>query len=115
MIEFKTCYCGTKFCQNNKQKYCSLKCVNGHTKDAYAARANKPTRGPCLACGGSIDPSAHASRKKYCSRDCQKKAYFPSVSASGMTSGRTGTLHELVVAVDLIKRGCDVYRALEIG
>lgn len=52
--------------------------------------------------------------KKYCSKTCCKEAHRKKTAWEGsvLSSSMKGSISELVVAVDLMKRGWDVYRAL---
>lgn len=70
----------------------------------------------CSVCGGHIPTPIRI--RNYCSINCQAKGsrqrrlerspqYIESVS-----TGTVGAIHELAVAVDLMKRGLHVFRAL---
>lgn len=65
----------------------------------------------CVVCS---DPFTGPANKKYCGRDCaamasRERAGIPD---RNLSAGTVGALHEMVVAVDLMRRGWHVFRAL---
>jgi len=66
----------------------------------------------CVQCGKSIS----GSRWKYCSEECyqvaNKEKYNLANPFQGTTSATTGAISELRVAVDLMSRGYNVFRAM---
>lgn len=70
---------------------------------------------PCLHCGKPLDQFRANRNAKYCSKTCSKLAW-EEVSATSLykdlSPSTVGTLHELMVACDLIKKGYHVFRAL---
>lgn len=69
----------------------------------------------CLTCGTEFD--TETKLKVYCSKKCQpnqiKTTACRSVLAkAGLATGTVGAIAELVVSVDLMKKGFEVYRAL---
>ena len=75
-----------------------------------------PTERSCETCGESV-----GAGRKYCRYACRDRGLaearntFRTVCGYGaLGPGTVGAIHELVVAVDLMKRGgLDVYRALD--
>lgn len=69
----------------------------------------------CVSCGGRI-PREKVRGVKYCSRECQEVASKAKIRELnpplGISTGAVGALSELVAAVDLMKRGYAVFRAL---
>ena len=55
-------------------------------------------------------------QQKYCSKECQSRFYRDEnglvPTYPGISTSTVGTISELIVAVDLLKRGYDVFRAL---
>lgn len=72
----------------------------------------------CLTCDGLIDPAREKRRAKYCSDDCRRvdeRARYRQANerlTTGLARGTVGALAELAVAVDLMERGHEVFRAL---
>uniref|UniRef100_A0A6M3IQ58 Uncharacterized protein n=1 Tax=viral metagenome TaxID=1070528 RepID=A0A6M3IQ58_9ZZZZ len=73
----------------------------------------------CLNCGGELPPPSKHSRndaRKYCSWECRdayyKKKYHLFNPYKGTSSGTTGAISELRVAVDLLSKGFNVFRSL---
>lgn len=80
----------------------------------------------CVFCGEQYQEHSNGSagaRSKYCSWECSKKASSKRNvekrrkinlgSRLGLSGGKIGKISEYVVAVDLIKKGWDVYTAFE--
>ena len=70
----------------------------------------------CLSCGNEIEgKNANGSVKKYCSRQCYhnlKKLERKETNLSrrlGLKSGETGQINEMLVTINLIKRGYKVF------
>ena len=66
----------------------------------------------CVQCGSEIG----GSRVKYCSHECASQQHHDKYTSPNLFRGRsisiTGTISELRVAVDLLSKGYDVFRAL---
>lgn len=92
--------CGKEFqTEVPNQKYCSKSC-----------RDPVNQRGVCAYCGKPF----FKGKSKYCSLECGVKArnnLMPN-PFQGNTSGTTGAISELRVAIDLMSKGYDVFRAL---
>jgi len=93
-------------------KYCSAKCRNAFARAKYKkARLSMPER-ICIQCG-KILPSR---RWRYCSEDCYRKfqhaIYITHNPFRGTCAATTGAISELRVAIDLLAKGYDVFRAL---
>lgn len=75
-------------------------------------------RTECRRCSAPIPPERHRGRGAvFCSRECARlegtesyRAVNPHVGT--LCSGSIGALGELVVAIDLLKRGFEVFRAI---
>jgi hypothetical protein len=73
----------------------------------------------CAQCGDTFTPPDNR-RRKFCSRSCQLEAeglrcastYKPIAKLYGIGRGNVGALSELVVCVDLIRKGYEVFRAV---
>ena len=70
----------------------------------------------CEGCGEVLSSDRVRQRAaRFCSESCRRKAYIAKNSASsglGLTTATVGSLSELLVGIDLLKRGYDVFRAL---
>lgn len=73
----------------------------------------------CAGCGKPISLWRVAHRATFCTNECRndvyKTRYFGDRSTSrfaGLPTGAIGAVHEMVVSVDLMRRGYDVFRAL---
>lgn len=70
----------------------------------------------CIQCGKPYEPQKF--NQKYCSYECRtlsskiKYKEFNPDTLKGKTSATTGAISELRVAVDLLAKGYDVFRAL---
>lgn len=82
--------------------------------------ANNPTTlrlpVPCAICGNPIPPRRNVRQvAKYCSTSCvdkgRSRTHF-AVFGTQLSTGTIGTIGELVVAADLMRRGYEVFRAL---
>ena len=68
----------------------------------------------CIICGSSVS----GSKWKYCSHECYQKALKDKYNTlnpntfKGTSTGTTGAISELRVAVDLMSRGYNVFRAM---
>jgi hypothetical protein len=70
----------------------------------------------CIYCRGEIPPERQRRNAKTCSFRCANdllKARLRKANPSnGMATATVGSIAELVAAVDLMRRGCNVFRAL---
>ncbi len=71
----------------------------------------------CLHCNIEISTtSKHYSRKKFCSSSCAGKSYKLNHNIKSSTHdlcrGTAGTVQELIVTVDLLKKGFEVFRSV---
>lgn len=84
-------------------KYCR-KCY------PYGLKAQISTK--CYICGKSF--ITNNLQQKYCDNDCRKKAYKNGydVVHPTLSKGTVGAISELVVAIYLLKKGYEVYRAV---
>lgn len=69
----------------------------------------------CLNCGREL--IQHDGRRKYCNAKCRerlksRKYHDANPKLPHPSSGRTGTLSECKVLVDLLSRGYDVFRSV---
>lgn len=66
----------------------------------------------CLRCG--LEFEADGRKTLYCSRQCQSLAYRKKIGikGAGLPTGTTGAIGELKVAIDLLSRGYEVFRAV---
>lgn len=69
----------------------------------------------CLGCAQAISDNRRIDAK-FCSKDCLRKhahgVYLISNPRSGLSTGKTGAISELLVAADLLRLGFDVFRAV---
>ena len=70
-------------------------------------------------CGG-LTPKNRRKKFRYCSYECRKKdtvKRFNAINGKplGLHKTTVGTTYELLVSVDLIRRGYEVYRAVDHG
>lgn len=73
----------------------------------------------CISCGKSISPplkNKKGTQRKYCSPECRDLAYSAKYRENnplmGTSSVTTGAISELRVAIDLLSKGYDVFRAV---
>lgn len=70
----------------------------------------------CIECTGPIPPTRQRHHAKFCTSECSRvynrKRYAEHSTTLDLPTGTVGALAELVVAVDLMERGYDVFRAL---
>jgi hypothetical protein len=72
----------------------------------------------CAVCGKPLTISPYNRKKKYCSKQCcnaDLKAQFVIRNNRGdmpLTAGTSGAVSELVVSVDLMRKGYHVFRAM---
>jgi len=64
----------------------------------------------CIICQQVFTPSKH--NQKFCSKECKDKFYNRISTFPHLPSATVGTIGELVVATDLLKKGYEVYRPL---
>lgn len=64
----------------------------------------------CFVCETII--TTGPKNKKYCSQTCMRKATGTYTIYPHLANGTVGALNELKVCVDLMDKGCEVYRAL---
>src|SRR5690242_10258699 len=86
----------------------------------YSQKSEYQEVRPCAYCGKPIRlwdhaPGTHATLK-YCSSACGAAARKPPITPQApqvqLSSGTAGTVGELFVTVDLLKRGYHVFRAV---
>ena len=73
----------------------------------------------CLHCNGLIPPPTYkmkGDQRKYCSNECRDQQYQAKYRENnplmGTSSGTTGAISELRVAIDLLSKGYDIFRAV---
>ena len=76
----------------------------------------------CLKCGKEFIPHpTKQKQQKYCSKFCQRKntaekqrgtSFYGIYNIKKIPTGTVGTIAELMVSVDLMKKGYEVFRAL---
>jgi hypothetical protein len=68
----------------------------------------------CKGCGTEISQTRANRKAMFCSNRCRTAHYKQQIGTlgSGLPSGTTGAIGELVVAIDLLRRGYEVFRAL---
>src|SRR3990167_2971874 len=70
----------------------------------------------CVHCGKERPRDRSSAMHKYCSFACSrefwKKKYKTSNPSSGIPSSTVGAISELIVAVDLMQKGWEVFRSL---
>ena len=67
----------------------------------------------CIIC--HMNFTANCDWAKYCSDKCKNKHYNRTtgrITGLGLATGTVGAIGELLVSVDLLKKGYEVYRAL---
>lgn len=97
------------FARSSLHIFCSEYCVK---QKAYSKIRKTIEIQKICNCGKEF--ATFNKRKIYCSNDCNKK-YTPKLSG-GITeklcTGTIGVIGELVISIDLLKKGYNVYRAL---
>jgi hypothetical protein len=66
----------------------------------------------CVNCHNQFTVEGHAWNKKYCSDKCEKEYRGYQGAYRGMATSTVGTIAELMVAIDLFKRGYSIFKAL---
>ena len=68
----------------------------------------------CERCGKPITEAKQRRNAKYCSAGCAQEHYQERAGfgRSGLSTGTAGAVGELVVSVDLMRRGFEVFRAV---
>ncbi len=68
----------------------------------------------CEFCKIPLSKIKQKRGSKYCSRSCKVRAYNKGLGIRGLhlATGTTGTIGELVVAADLLRKGFEVFRAV---
>ncbi|MHC4952094.1 MAG: PDDEXK-like family protein, partial [Planctomycetota bacterium] len=101
--------CGKEVEENNyvARKYCNSACRNKYSRKHLIIKRN------CAVCGRQFDSF---NRAKYCGGHCRRKAHgnlFQTwTKKNGVSTGTVGAASELVVSLDLMLKGYDVFRAL---
>lgn len=91
--------------------------------DNYLKRGKQITCKICQKVFYSHPSNPNGGRTKYCSPECSQKAAIKRANENrsknnigsrlGLSSGIIGKINEQVVAIDLVKRGWNVYTAFE--
>lgn len=78
---------------------------HGHPIDV-----NSPIKVICIQCGRQVLRRG----AKFCSAACQRKRYFAKMGilGTGLPTGTTGAISELVICCDLLRRGYEVFRSV---
>ena len=63
----------------------------------------------CAACGSDF---LGGLNHKFCSKSCERKTNAPLRENLNISSGKVGTISELLVCIDLMKKGWEVYKAI---
>lgn len=70
----------------------------------------------CLNCNEEVlATSRYYQRKKFCTKECKEKHYRKTHynhTKYGVNNVVVGTIQELIVSVDLLKKGYEVFRSL---
>lgn len=67
----------------------------------------------CNLCGNLIPPEvARYPHSRFCSRRCRMKYNYKPLLNPALDTSRVGSVNEMLVAADLLKRGCNVFKAL---
>lgn len=69
----------------------------------------------CLECGVVMEGMSHMKVRKYCSNKCadqRNKRHLGRMKVFSLPPGTVGAMSELLIAVDLFKKGYEVYRPL---
>jgi len=73
----------------------------------------------CVVCQEIIRSKGNYKRAKYCSNECRKTYYHkkwkeinPAKGNGNLNTGVVGAIGELRVSVDLLQKGCSVFRAV---
>lgn len=98
--------CGELFkTRHRREKYCSKACC-----DKVMHYRKPQVEITCLGCGMPVKTSV--PNKKYCSEVCRRKTVYPAKQHGDLPTGTCGAINEYRVAVDLLKRGYQVFRAM---
>lgn len=85
--------------------FCASICLQGYNSNmCLCERCNKP-----------YTPTRGRTGQRFCSPKCRiatSNDNKPLTGREGLTTGTIGAMHELAVAIDLMKRGFHVFRAL---
>ena len=70
----------------------------------------------CLNCPKETPHDRHRRKARFCDKACARAwaagLYRDANPAPTISSGKTGTISELLIAADLLRRGFDVFRAV---
>ena len=112
LIQGRCKKCNTIFYSCRIQKrFCSDRCAYLFH---YSKKCKPFIEKKCFVCGKLF--STRIEHRKYCNKECNKiaqgkyynrQSVFPNIPA-----GTVGTISELIVATDLLKKGYEVYRPL---
>ena len=108
--------------RDHRAKTCSEQCSKQRRRDKYVARTQAP-QSPIVACIYCHEPLTELQQRrhsKFCSRECSSRLNRNAYKANNQPSSRVfdipsatvGAIGELLVAVDLLKRRYNVFRAV---
>lgn len=69
----------------------------------------------CIECTKFIEKTAWSKKRKFCSKECNIKNYnkrIGKMKSLNLPSGTIGTISELEVGIELLRRGYEVYKPL---
>jgi len=72
---------------------------------------NKRVTIPCITCAKPFN-TVRPRQAKYCSNRCSAEARFGQINDGTIPCATTGAISELIVSVNLLQKGYEVYRAL---
>ena len=106
-------HCKETFKQNREhQKYCSKECRQTHEKEKSREKAGfVPIERKCFNCSKPFITKTR--RQIYCSDKCSIKINNGKLIKSGLDNicaGTVGAIAELIVSIDLMKQGFEVYK-----
>lgn len=94
-------------------KYCSKACRNKKINDKNLSNII------CLGCKKIFTAGNDKKKRKYCSISCRTNFYNKktkglnnSCDLNNICAGTLGAVHELVICIDLLKKGYEVFRSV---
>ena len=106
--------CGNKFIPNYKRQfYCSKICKENADYKIYKKKYIKKTPNIekiCIICNNKFMTCRKC--QLVCGIECRRKYYKQKNKTFDLSTGKIGAIGELLVSVDLMKKGFEVYRAL---